>query len=799
MSKEDLRFQMNQTAPKSVEDLMCFMVTLFTDITNENFKNNIEAVFSAVGLFLDLSRISIIEYTFPKLIINKTYEWCNIDILSKIDYVKNIPVTDLSSDFHLKHFNNQPFIINDINQIGHNERLFHVLNSQGIMSIATEPFTHQRHCFGFITFEDNKNARQWNESELRILKMFALLITQKYISFRVEKQVHALEEQIITNSKSQGEYLYKMSHDIRTPLGGIYNAIYLLGSTNLSIEQKDYIEIGQASVDVMSSIIDGILDLSKIETGNMEVFNDSFNLEEELIRIYRTQKPLADEKGLKFNFDFDYSINQSIISDYRKIRQIMHNLINNAIKFTHEGFVTIKSRMIADRKAPMIELEVSDSGIGLDEKELVQLQNIYEQNKERGFNRFHGSGLGLPVSYELVQLLGGSMTIHSVPHQGSSIKILLPAELGQPYEYPFDSPYKALIIANMYPALSTDLLESMGLVTYTQATIKSVKCDLIFFETEIKDNDEISDIKLRYGNEHSWVVSLYQEEQKKLDLINLYTDYPISRHSLHQKLGYIMSSPSWELEDDFSSQAVLNGYALIVDDNRLNRIALESILTKEGMRSKSVSSGLKAIEAVKKETFDLVFMDVQMPDMDGMEATRRIRSLGKGNESLPIIAVTANAFLNDYDFMKTSLMNDIIFKPIRVKNLDLILRKYVKVRTQIQIPAELFVFDQKDFETRFEGSLDIADEVIDAFLIEHVKDLDRVKKAIMEKNTTQIMETTHYFKGSCSYLSGKRVVWLLSYMLDAAKRQLLETMPMCYELLEKEISKLIESIVEYKK
>lgn len=799
MTKEDSTLQLNQKEFSSVEELMLFIVSSFTKISKLNFKDQIEVIFNRVGLFLDISRISIIEYTLPNLVINKTFEWCNTEIISKIDSVKNIPVLNLLSDFHIKHFNGEAYIINDIKDIKKDEKLFQILSAQGIKAINSEPLINQKHCFGFITFEDVSKARLWNESEQRILKMLALLITQKYLSFQLEKQMLTLEEQITENNKSQSEYLYKMSHDIRTPLGGIYNAIYLLESTNLSIEQKDYIEIGQASVDVMSSIIDGILDLSKIETGNMEVFHEAFNLEEELIRIYRTQKPLADEKGLKLNFEFDYHINQSIISDHRKIRQIMHNLINNAIKFTHEGFVTIKATMIKDQEKPTIEIEIADSGIGLEEKELNQLQYIYRQNKERGFNPFSGSGLGLPVSYELVQLLGGSMSIHSIPNQGSSIKVVLPVELGQIYEYPFDGSYKALIISNTYPSLSSRLLESMGLSTYTQASLKSAKCDLIFLESEMKDNDEIADIKLRYGKDHAWVISLYQEEQKKLDLINLYADYPISRNNLYQKLNYIMSSPSWELEDDFSNQSVLNGYALIVDDNRLNRIALESILTKEGMRSKSVSSGLKAIEAIKKEAFDLVFMDVQMPEMDGIETTRRIRSLGKNYESIPIIAVTANAFLNDYDFMKTTLMDDIIFKPIRVKNLNLILRKYVKATSQIQIPDELFVFDKKDFEIRFEGSLDIADEVIDAFLIEYSKDLERIKKAIAEKNFSSIIETTHYFKGSCSYLSGKRAVWLLSYMLDAARRQLLDMMQMCYELLEKEISRLIELIIEYKR
>ena len=276
-------------------------------------------------------------------------------------------------------------------------------------------------------------------------------------------------------------------------------------------------------------------------------------------------------------------------------------------------------------------------------------------------------------------------------------------------------------------------------------------------------------------------------------------EYPTSRKTLHQRITSITDKPAVELTDDLSSQSVLNGYALIVDDNRLNRFALESILTKSGMTSKSVSSGLKAIQAVKNETFDIVLMDVQMPDMDGIETTRRIRNLGKNYESLPIIAVTANAFLSDYDFMKTSLMNDIILKPIRVKNLNLILRKYIKATATIEIPIELFVFDQKDFETRFEGSLDIAEEVIESFLLECSKDLLRIKDAVNQNDSKKIIESTHYFKGSCSYLSGKRAVWLLSYMINAAKKESLDMMQMSYELLEKEVAALLIEIDKYQK
>ncbi len=798
MSENNSGLQSHQSKLKSVEELLFTIITDFANVSKENFNKKLEVIFSNVGMFLNINRISIFEYTLPNLNINKAHEWCNTNIITKIEHVKSIPISELSSELYKNHLNNQAYVIEDIHQLDQKESFFHLLNSLGIVSFLTEPLTHDSHCFGFICFEDIQVARHWNELERKIIKMLSTLITQVYISFSITKQIDILNDQINSSNKSQGEYLYKMSHDIRTPLGGIYNAVYLLGSTNLSIEQKDYLEIGQASADVMSSIIDGILDLSKIETGNMEVFHDSFNLEEELIRVYRTHKPLTDEKGLNLFFDFDYQINKVVYADYRKIRQIMHNLISNAIKYTHEGFVSIKTKLVINQEEPMIELEIADSGIGFNESELGRLQNIFEQNQERGFNRFQGSGLGLPLSYELVQLIGGSMTIQSTLHQGTSIKVILPVGFGQPYEYPFNKQYHALIISSDDHSFSKNILESIGIITHTLSSIKSEKCDLIFFEKEIKNNEEINQIKLKYCDEYAFAVSLYQEEQKKLELINLYIDYPVTRHNLYQKLIYTMSSSSWQMEDDFSNQSSLNGYALIVDDNRLNRIALESILTKEGMRSKSVSNGIKAIEAVKHESFDLVFMDVQMPDMDGIEATRRIRSLGKKYEILPIIAVTANAFLNDYDFMKSSLMDDIIFKPIRVKNLNLILRKFVKASRTIQIPEELFVFDQKDFETRFEGSFDIADEVIDSFLGEYSKDLNKIKKAILDKNVIQIIEATHYFKGSCSYLSGKRTVWLLSYMLDAAKRQSLDLMLTSYELLEKEVSQLLDSIVEYK-
>jgi len=236
-----------------------------------------------------------------------------------------------------------------------------------------------------------------------------------------------------------------------------------------------------------------------------------------------------------------------------------------------------------------------------------------------------------------------------------------------------------------------------------------------------------------------------------------------------------------------------------VDDNRLNRVALESILKKMGMKSKSVGSGALAIQIVTNESFDVILMDLQMPEMDGLEATRRIRHLGKKYMNLPIIAVTANTYIKDYDLMKSAQINDVIFKPIQFEQLNQMLRKYIKSQNEIHIPDELFVFDSYDFKMRFEGSDDIADEVILSFLSEYIGDLKKINAAVKSKDSVRIIETTHYFKGSCSYLSGKRAVWLLGYMIELAKVNELKHMEHSLDMLNIEIKALVESIESYKR
>jgi CheY-like chemotaxis protein len=332
----------------------------------------------------------------------------------------------------------------------------------------------------------------------------------------------------------------------------------------------------------------------------------------------------------------------------------------------------------------------------------------------------------------------------------------------------------------------------MGMHVYDEQSIQHEKVDLMIFETMLKPGENLTHIKEQYGTEQVILFALKSIDQRKLKKVDGTLEEPVSRHALLQKIVNRQHELRRSVTSEYTKQ--LSGVALIVDDNRLNRVALQSILQKLGIQSKLAESGQKAIEMIKQESFDLILMDIQMPHMDGIEATRRIRSLGNAYQKVPIIAVTANAYFNDYDLLKASQINDVIFKPIKMEALAQSLRKYLVQNETIRIPDELFIFDRGDFLKRFEGSYDIAKEVILTFQSEYLKDIEKMRQAVKEKNPEAIIQTAHYYKGSCAYLSGKRLVWVLTRMMDHAKQDMLDEMNDLFELIVKESESLINEL-----
>ncbi|MBU1142771.1 MAG: response regulator [Firmicutes bacterium] len=784
------------TSNQTFQEIIIKIATDFINVSIEDFEKTILEAFALVGSFLNIDRVYVFEYKKQKYVMNNLYEWVKSNTQSKKENRQNINFEPFFEDLVRVHMRGNSVIVENIETLNKKSNFYKMLNDENVKSVYTLPLINQEECIGFIAFDDNSKTRKWNVIENRLLRVLSEMMTNLMMRQKREHEIIEMRIKADEASRAKGQFLANMSHEIRTPLSGIYNTFYLLSTTDLSIEQNEYLTVGQASIDSLASIVDDVLDISRIEAGKMEVYEDLFNLEEEFIRIIRTQKSFAEDKGLSIHFSFDYRINFDILGDYRKLRQILLNLLNNAIKYTNEGFIDIDVRMITEEPL-FIEFSVSDTGIGIDQSKIQFLSDAFYQVDSSESRKYQGTGLGLSISNQLIDLLHGKLSIESEIHKGSIFKVTLPFTKNRLYEYPATQNMKALYVTEeIEQSMIVSLLSSMGMEPYTFESIDDKKVDAIIFEKPIKNSDLIQRLKNEYGNESTITISSATPENKRFKKIDCFFDLPVSRQTLYQKILNKLNSDR-KAQNSIEYNTILSGYALVVDDNRLNRIALESILVKQGIKSTSVDSGKKAIDLVKKEDFNIILMDIQMPEMDGIETTRRIRALGKKYQSIPIVAVTANAFFNDYDMMKTSQINDVIFKPIKISHLNQVLRKYIHTGTSIIIPDELFAFDEKDFRQRFEGSSDIALEVIESFTSEYRGDLQKLKSAIQLKDSEEIIKAAHYFKGSCSYLSGKRAVWMLNYIMDASKNRQLDLMDLCYDLLESEINELMKGIKDF--
>lgn len=776
------------------QNIVLKIATELVNISIDQFDEVIQNTLGLVGEFLDVDRVYVFEYDHEKRIVCNTFEWCNKGVNAEIDSLQAENMDLFANDIVKHHLAGMSYILEDVSTLDHNDPIYISLKRQGIKSLTNIPLMDVNHCLGFVGYDDVRTKRKWNDKEKTLLKVLAVIIANAMIKQKSQKILVELKEKADQASLEKNQFLAKISHEFRTPLNGAKNALYLLNSTRLTSEQKEYVDIATYSTEHLISMIGDILDISKIESGQIENFRDIFDLENELANILLGENNSAKEKGLDLSFNFDYSINHLFISDLKKIRQIIINLVNNAIKYTNQGNVSLSVKKIKETDAnETIEFVVEDTGIGIEQIYHEKIFDKFFQVDSGDSRTYEGTGLGLAIVKELVDQLEGEISLESHIEKGSVFRVLLKLTKSTIYDFIKVNHLKVLVIDNDIQTFRIkEMFESMGITVETLNNL-SKSYDIIVFNQK-KSLELIDYYKNNYGISETMIATIYREDLG-IDKIDVFLNEITSRKLVYRKIMAKINSHKQEITDVYNNQ--LSGYALVVDDNRLNRIVLENILRKEGIKSKLVDSGFKAIEAVQKERFDIVLMDIQMPKMDGMEASNKIRDLGPQYKYLPIIAITANAFLNDYDLMKKAQMNDVLFKPINIEQLERILRNYISHQKYIFIPYQQIVFDRKDYELRFEGSMDIALDIVKTFIDTYNKDMQRIENAIKNKNSKEIEQTLHYFKGSCAYLSGKRTTWLLTSMMDINIKNDIEHLKKAFEVLNFEIEKLIEELKTY--
>jgi len=496
-------------------------------------------------------------------------------------------------------------------------------------------------------------------------------------------------------------FLANMSHEIRTPLNGIVGFTQLLKSTELSEDQEEFIKVIEDSSENLLSIVNDILDLSKIKADKIELESIPFNARERFESAVETYAAKASQKGIEFGTYIDPNIPPSLIGDPTKLSQVIINLISNSTKFTNaDGEVNVFVDLVSESSiTATLKFSVQDTGIGMTKEQQGKIFDAFSQADSSTSRKFGGTGLGLAISSRLVNIMGGEIKIESQPDVGSTFYFTIDFEKQSGAEEDRFNDYSNITLGLHLPANNIDRQIDKNLQRYVEHLGASFK---VFYGDEIYNmsKDELPDIICfdhKYNKRGSDLKKLTSLDTSIVLMAQ--QDFKNDDESIMSKISKVVYKPLnfskviKLLEDAMSSDTNATKvtkkepntkirfhdvHALVAEDNAINQKLIMKILEDFGLESTIANNGQEAVDLRKQNEYDLVFMDIQMPVMGGIDATKEILEYERssGQDHIPIIALTANALAGDREKYIEAGMDNYTSKPINIEQIQLLLAEY---------------------------------------------------------------------------------------------------------------------------